>query len=338
MPDGRGSACLSIRPAGSFPKLPAFGAVHKTEDWPRAIEGETPGPTAYDCGSTIFTRSDLPGLQPSIVNHRWQFLWGQLMERTQPGPRLLSIMAHPDDSEMLVGGTLFHLKAVGWTVGIATMTAGDCGSSLHSRAEISRIRLAEAEAAAALLDGWYSCVGLNDVEVFTNAENLRGVVEVMRTFDPDVVITHSPADYMVDHEETSRLVRAASFALAIPLYQTHQRPPAPTSRATPALYYADPVEGVDPMGRRIHPQFYVNIESQIENKRRMLSCHESQRDWLRRHHGMDEYLDRMMAWAQKFGQESGFLYAEGLRQHLGHGYPHEPLVQTALGPLASHRV
>jgi N-acetylglucosamine malate deacetylase 1 len=260
------------------------------------------------------------------------------MEREQSGPRLLSIMAHPDDSEMLVGGTLFHLKSKGWKIGIATMTAGDCGSSAHSRAEISRIRLAEAAAAAEHLDGWYSCVGLNDVEIFANAENLRRVVEVMRTFDPDVVITHAPVDYMVDHEETSRLVRSAVFALAIPLYQTHQATPAPVSRSTPALYYSDPVEGIDPMGNRVYPQFYVNIESQIENKRRMLSCHESQRDWLRRHHGMDEYLDRMLAWAEKFGREAGFQYAEGLRQHLGHGYPHEPLLQTALAPLASHRV
>jgi len=43
-------------------------------------------------------------------------------------PRLLAVMAHPDDAEILVGGTLFHLKALGWELGILTMTAGDCGS------------------------------------------------------------------------------------------------------------------------------------------------------------------------------------------------------------------
>ena len=47
----------------------------------------------------------------------------------------------------------------------------------------------------------------------------------MRRFDPDVVITHSPVDYMLDHEEASRLARGATFALAMPNYETRQNPP-----------------------------------------------------------------------------------------------------------------
>ncbi len=246
--------------------------------------------------------------------------------------RVLSFMAHPDDSEILVGGTLFRLKCSGWEVGIATMTAGDCGSATLSRAEISGIRLEEARSAASCLDAAYFCAGLNDAEVFANAENLRRVVEVMRNFAPDVVLAHSPADYMVDHEEASRLVRAAAFAAAIPLYQTGASPAASAGRATPALYYADPVEGIDPMGSRIIPQFYVDISDQMESKREILSRHQSQRDWLRKHHGVDEYLDSMMEWAERSGHECGARYAEGFRQHLGHGYPHDPLVQSVLSP------
>ena len=51
---------------------------------------------------------------------------GQLMSNDSKSPRLLAVMAHPDDAEILVGGTLFHLKALGWEIGITTMTAGDC--------------------------------------------------------------------------------------------------------------------------------------------------------------------------------------------------------------------
>ncbi|HMV46951.1 MAG TPA: PIG-L family deacetylase, partial [Blastocatellia bacterium] len=140
--------------------------------------------------------------------------------------RLLAAMAHPDDAEILIGGTLFHLKALGWELGIITMTSGDCGSATHTREEISRIRYAEAKAAADCLGAWYECVGLMDVEIFANAENQRRLVELMRRFQPDVVITHSPVDYMLDHEETSRLARAACFALSMPLYQTRQIAPA----------------------------------------------------------------------------------------------------------------
>jgi N-acetylglucosamine malate deacetylase 1 len=248
-----------------------------------------------------------------------------------PSPRrLLAIMAHPDDAEILVAGTLFHLKELGWNLGIVTMTSGDCGSATHAKEEISRIRYAEAEEAAALLGAAYASVGLSDLEVFTNAENVRRVVELMRTFDPDVVITHSPADYMLDHEETSRLARTASFGLAVPLYQTRHTPAAPPGRRTPALYYADPIEGIDTLGEPIRPHFYVQITGQMENKRQMLSCHASQRDWLRQHHDMDEYLDRMTEWAVLRGSECGLGHAEGFRQHLGHGYPREPVLQDAL--------
>ncbi len=252
------------------------------------------------------------------------------MDIDSKSPSLLVVMAHPDDAEILTGGTLFQLKNLGWKIGIVTLTAGDCGAAQVPREVIARTRYAEAQDAAAYLGAEYACAGLMDVEVIYNAENLRRVVEVMRRFDPDVVFAHSPAEYMMDHEEASRLVRAASFALAIPNYETRQNPPVPRARATPALYYADPIEGKDPLGRRIYPQFYVDISKVLPQKREMLSRHASQREWLRSHHGMDEYLDRMTVWAASYGSECGFAYAEGFRQHLGHGYPHQSWLQDAL--------
>lgn len=252
-------------------------------------------------------------------------------------PRLLAYMCHPDDVEMLVGGTLHALKATGWELGIATMTSGDRGSAVHTREEIAGIRLKEARTAAEFLGAWYSCTGLKDMEVFANVDNLRKVVEVMRSFDPDIVIAHSPIDYMVDHEEASRLVRDAVFANAMPLFSTLASPPAPLGRVTPALYYGDAIEGLDPMGNRVLPQFYVDISDQMENKRNMLSCHVSQREWLRSYHGVDEYLDQMTAWGAMYGREAGFRYAEGFRQHLGHGHPHEPVLQNALGARVAFR-
>ncbi|MPY87825.1 MAG: PIG-L family deacetylase [Luteitalea sp.] len=247
--------------------------------------------------------------------------------------RVLVVMAHPDDAEILVGGTLLRLVAEGWAPGIITMTAGDCGSSeARTKEDISRIRYTEAVAAADSIGAWYACAGLADVEVFANAQSVRAVVELLRTFRPDVVITHSPADYMLDHEETSRIVRAAVFAAAVPLYQTRHAPPAKPVPSTPVLYYADAVEGMDSMGRRIHPNFYIDISDQMERKRTLVGHHASQRAWLRDHHGIDEYLSRMTEWAEAYGGECGVAHAEGLRQHRGHGYPHEARLQEALKP------
>jgi LmbE family N-acetylglucosaminyl deacetylase len=259
------------------------------------------------------------------------------MTQRRRARRLLAVMAHPDDVEIAVGGTLFHLRTLGWKLGIVTMTAGDCGSPTRRSEEIARIRYAESKAAANVLGAWHACVGLMDLEVFANAENLRKVVEVLREFNPDVLITHSPVDYMIDHEETSRLIRAASFAIAIPNYQTRQGMAATRSRATPALYYGDPIEGINPLGERVYPQFYVDIKQQLSMKKKMLACHASQRKWLRAHHGVDEYIKQMVAWAGGYGRECGVTYAEGFRQHLGHAYPRDPILQEALAPYVHER-
>jgi hypothetical protein len=69
----------------------------------------------------------------------------------------------------------------------------------------------------------------------------------------------------------------------------------------------------------------------------MLSHHKSQREWLRAHHGIDEYLEQARRWGASYGRESGCHYAEGLRQHLGHGYPREPLLQNTLKSIIKTR-
>ena len=247
-----------------------------------------------------------------------------------PG-RALVVMSHPDDAEILVGGTLLRLAEGGWATGIVTMTSGDCGSTAErTNEEIAAIRHAEAERAAASIGAWYAWAGVSDVAVFANAASVRAVVELVRRFDPDVVITHAPVDYMLDHEETVRIARAAVFAAAAPLYRTHHDNPAAPARGTAALYYADPVEGVDHAGVRVTPDFYVDIADRVEAKRALLAHHESQREWLRAHHGIDEYLDRMTEWSAAYGRECGVAHAEGFRQHLGHGYSREPRLQNAL--------
>lgn len=252
-------------------------------------------------------------------------------------PKVLVVMSHPDDAEILVGGTVLHLHDLGCPLGILTMTAGDCGSASHTQEEITRVRYQEACRAAESIGAWYDCVGLRDLEVFYNERTLRRVVECFRKFQPEIVLTHSPSDYMLDHEETTKLARAATFAFAVPLFRTFDVTAAPAGTATPCLYYADPVEGVDIFGDRVIPRFYVDISDVIERKKEFLSTHASQREWLRRHHGVDEYLIRMSEWAAQNGKECDAPYAEGLRQHLGHGHPSEPRLQNLLEPYTRTR-
>lgn len=260
---------------------------------------------------------------------------------------LLSVLAHPDDAEFLCGGTLIRLiREKNWQVHIASMTAGDCGSAEYGPDEISHIRRQEGANAAALVGATYHCLEEHDLRVFYNERALEKVTKLFRQVRPAIVITHSPADYMPDHEMTSYVARAAAFAAPVPNYL--RSPLAPGGRGEggegekgaqpldriPHLYYADAVEGKDPLGREIQPGFYIDISKVIETKAEMLACHASQRNWLRKHHGMDHYIQTMRDSSAQQGRHCGTAFAEGFRQHLGHSYPQDNLLGSVLGAIA----
>jgi LmbE family N-acetylglucosaminyl deacetylase len=244
--------------------------------------------------------------------------------------RVLAIHAHPDDVEFLCAGTLARLKDRGWHVTIATMTPGDKGSAEMGDVEISRVRRAEAQAAAKLLEADCLCLEFRDLSIVHDNDSRRKVTECLRRARPNLVLTSAPVDYMSDHEMTSRLVRDACFAASVPNYSTQQWDPAPIIARIPHLYYMDPIEGIDYYGNTQPYGFIVDISETFELKLKMLACHESQRNWLLRQHGMDEYLESCRKWSGKRGQMIDAAYGEAFTQHKGHPYPHDDLLSAAL--------
>src|SRR5579864_4609396 len=124
---------------------------------------------------------------------------------------ILFIHAHPDDAEILAGGTLAQLAHSGNQVTIVSMTPGDCGTTEYSPEEISGIRRGEAAAGAAHIGAKYICAEFRDMAIFNDDPSRRRVTELLRRVRPDIVITASPADYHCDHEATSILVRDSCF-------------------------------------------------------------------------------------------------------------------------------
>jgi len=243
------------------------------------------------------------------------------------GKTVLGIFAHPDDAEFVCAGTLSLLKKAGCEIHIATMTPGDKGSAEHTRLEISKIRKAEAENSALLLEGTYHCLEFDDVYILYERETINRTTALIRKVQPAIVFTSSPADYMVDHEMTGRIVQTACFSAGIKNMDVEEHPFEPA----PYLYYSDPLEGIDIFGKPVNPSIYVDISNEMEMKEKMLACHESQRNWLLAHHKMDEYILSMKRFAEERGKEIKKMYAEGFRQHLGHGYPHDNLLKKLLG-------
>ncbi|HWE36331.1 MAG TPA: PIG-L family deacetylase [Isosphaeraceae bacterium] len=249
----------------------------------------------------------------------------------QPPRRILAIHAHPDDVEFECAGTLALLKESGHHVTIATMTPGDCGSAEHDAEAIAAIRRAEAKAAAELLGADCLCLEFRDLAIFDDDPSRRRVVEALRRARPDLILTAPPIDYHCDHEATSRLVRDACFAAPAPNYATRQWEPAPSLAKIPHLYFVDPLDGFDRECRPQPPDFFVDVARVFDLKRRMLACHASQRAWLLRQHGIDEYLDAQARWSARRGAEIGVAHAEGFRQYVGHPYPVTNLLLDLLG-------
>lgn len=246
----------------------------------------------------------------------------------------LAINAHPDDAEFMCAGTLALLHKKGWEIHIATMTPGDCGSAEYGREEISRIRRAEAAKSAAILDGTYHCLECDDVFIMYDKPTLLKAIKVLREAVPLIVFAPSPSDYMVDHEMASKVAQTACFACGMPNIKTDGIEPF---EPVPYLYYEDPVEGLDKLGAPITPDILVDISSSMDTKEEMLCCHESQRNWLLTHHGMDEYTISMKRFSEERGQEINCTYAEGYRQHLGHGYPHDNILKSILGDVVHEK-
>ncbi len=244
---------------------------------------------------------------------------------------VLSFLAHPDDAEILCGGTLTLLAKRGWEVHIATATPGDCGSATQDAQTISKIRRGEGAAAAAVIGATYHCLEEQDVHVVFDKPTINKAIDLFRTINPTLVLTHPRFDYMLDHEQVHLLAREAAFAFAIP---NASPMPLPTDARVPYLYYVDPLEGIDPYsGAVVEPTTVIDISGVMDTKEKMLASHVSQREWLRAHHGMDEYIDAMKRHGEMRGKDvsgGGVAYGEAFRQHLGHAFAHDDLLVSEL--------
>lgn len=242
--------------------------------------------------------------------------------------RVLAALPHPDDMEILCAGTLLRLRALGCEIHVATMTAGDKGSAVLSRQEIAAIRREEARRGAEAVGAVsYRCMELQDVEIAFDNPSRRKVAALLRAVDPFLVITTPPADYMFDHEITSQLVRDACFNAPMKNYDAEGSP----SSGIPYLYYTDAIEGHDIYGDASRVTCVIDISSEMEQKAEALACHDSQRAWLKKQHGMDDYIDSMKRWSAKRGQQIGVAYAEAFCQHLGHPHPQDDILSALLG-------
>lgn len=165
--------------------------------------------------------------------------------------KLLAIGAHPDDIEILMGGTVAAFQAQGDEVVVAIATDGAKGGTIDP-AELVEIRRQEAAAAAGVFGLTPVMLGFPDGGLRADAPVIDRIADLIRAERPQLVITHAPNDYHGDHRALSDAVRIATNMMA------------------PVMW----METI--MGVGFVPTHYIDITPYIELKRAAIRAHRSQ--------------------------------------------------------------
>jgi LmbE family N-acetylglucosaminyl deacetylase len=218
---------------------------------------------------------------------------------------ILFFGAHPDDMEILCGGTILECIARGHTAWMAVATNGNVGSPTLSKSEIAAVRRREAEEAAGVL----GAAGLiwmdeDDEFLFDDLPTRLKFVDAIRQARADVIVTHNPQDYHPDHNACSKLASDARILSAVRLIET-AHPHLPQS---PELYYMDSVAGI-----HFVPQFFVDVSAHTARKLEALAKHDSQNSWVKSIFNQD--IGELVRTQSAFrGLQAGVTHAEAFAQ------------------------
>jgi LmbE family N-acetylglucosaminyl deacetylase len=216
---------------------------------------------------------------------------------------VVSIMAHPDD-EMRCLGTMLKCQARGdalWFISITDGSKGFVQQPDLPREQAAAIRHAEMSALAAAAGGQALLLGEPDEFLYDTSEVRLKLIEAIRHTRADLVFTHYPEDYNLDHTSVSSLVRHCAMQACLPVLPTAS---APLARM-PAIFM------VEPHGTFSFPaSHYVDISQVFERKAELLLLHRSQEEALQAalHCGLREMCARLDSYR---GSLVGCDYAEG---------------------------
>jgi N-acetylglucosamine malate deacetylase 1 len=211
--------------------------------------------------------------------------------------RALVIASHPDDAEIMVGGTIAVLVAAGWHVAVANLTVSERTPAARRR------RMSAAEDAAGVLGFeaiWVAGGRYDQVTDIAEHECVRLVDEVIDRVAPDVVFTHCLDDFHADH------VRAARASIA-------------AIRRSQANFYAFGPSDVRTHGcSAFRPHVLVDISAYAELKRSAIACYNLPGTGYRPLNA-DAILTMNAGW----GIAAGTAYAEALQvtRSYGIGFP-----------------
>jgi LmbE family N-acetylglucosaminyl deacetylase len=193
---------------------------------------------------------------------------GILLAHAQDGQlKVIVFGAHPDDCDLVAGGTAIKFVQMGHKVKFVSLTNGDAGHQSTGGGALATRRMAEAKEAGSRFGVEYSVMDNHDGELMPTLENRLKVIREIRNWNADIVITHRLNDYHPDHRYTSTLVQDASFMVIVP----NIAPDTPPLKNNPVFLYPNNSES----------DIAIDIDDVIKQKTYAVSAHESQFfEWL----------------------------------------------------------
>jgi LmbE family N-acetylglucosaminyl deacetylase len=188
--------------------------------------------------------------------------------------KLLIIGAHPDDAELTAGGLATRYRAAGHDVKMVSVTCGDAGHHLTSGPPLAARRRREAAASAAMIGAVSEVWEHPDARLMPTLELRWQIISEIRSFAPDLVLTHRTNDYHPDHRAVGQAVQDASYLVTVPTVVAD----VPILRRDPVIAFL-PDRFTRP--NMLRADVIFDITRQLDSIVDMLACHVSQMfEWL----------------------------------------------------------
>lgn len=218
---------------------------------------------------------------------------------------ILAFAAHPDDIELACSGTLIKQVKNGSKVGIIDLTEGELGSRGSKE-----LRYEEAANATKVLgNSIRENLNLGDGFFEINEESLLRVVEMIRKYQPEIVLCNAIKDRHPDHGRGGELVKRAAFlAGLLKIETTLEGKKQEKWRPKQVFHYIQDVY--------IEPDFVIDITDEMEDKMKSIYCYSSQfynseSKEPQTPISSQEFIDFLDGRARQFGRTIGAKYGEG---------------------------
>ncbi|MFY0654741.1 MAG: bacillithiol biosynthesis deacetylase BshB1 [Cyclobacteriaceae bacterium] len=129
---------------------------------------------------------------------------------------VLVFAAHPDDAELSCGGTILSLVESGKKVGIVDLTRGEMGTR-----GTPDERYMEAVAAGRTLGiSVRENLAFEDVFFVNDKKHQMAIVQIIRKYQPDMILCNAIKDRHPDHAKASELVVQSNFMAGLKRIET----------------------------------------------------------------------------------------------------------------------